>query len=152
MAELILIEELRAYLVAQGVVRLAEGAGGALPPCWLDPEDGAPEPDAADDATVTLTGPLTIPQEWQTGTMLEERIVDVVVRARSSARAELIQRQIKGQLEEKVNVFLGALRIEHCKLWRGDQKLASDETTYTRMQSFRIAARVKSLAGLPYAP
>jgi hypothetical protein len=156
MADLFLIREVRAYLIAQGVVQAAETAstGDYSPPrCWLDPRDGAPEPKVAsgEDAVVTITSTLTIPGEWLEGRYLEQRIVEITTRAGSSERAELVQRQIRNVLEEQVNTFFGDLRIESSKLWRGDQKISSDATSYTRSQSFVIAARVKSLAGLPYA-
>lgn len=151
MADLILIEQVQAYLVAQGVVRLPN-TSGPVPMCWLDPRDGAPEPKAPEAVTVTLIPSLTIPGSWLEGVVLEEKIVDIMVRSKFSAPGELVQRQIRGQLEERKNIFFGTLRVEWSKQWRGIQRVTSDETSYTTVQSFRIACRVKSLAGLPYAP
>ncbi len=152
MADLILIEQLRAYLVAQGIVR-AWKAIGTLPQCILDPRDGAPEPagQAYADATVTLqqTGHVVRPSDEE---FLEEPVVDVTVRAYRSQDAELLQRRIRNALNGEELLTAGTLLIEWARVWRGDQPLWSDATSYTRRQSFRFGMRVKALAGLPYAP
>lgn len=151
MADLLVAEEVQTYLIAQGIVR-DPPVPGPLPPCWIDPDEGAPEPAEDVEATVTLFSIGEIPQEWLEGTFLQERVLDVVVRARHPRDGELLQRDIRVALEEKKNVMFGQLRIEWSKLFRGVQYLDSDHESHRTLQSFRIAARMKSLAGLPYVP
>lgn len=152
MPELILIEEIRDQLVTDGVGQLPQAAPSTVvPSIWLHPRDGAPEPRAGEDATLTLIATGQVPNREHEG-FLEERVVDVVVRSRKSKPGELLQRVVRSKLHDRREFFLSDLRVEWSMLWRGTQPLASDETSYTTVQSFRIAARTKSLAGLPYAP
>lgn len=165
MPELVLIEELGDYLVAQGVARAGNGPVGALPPVWLAPIDGVPQPDGDDTAAVTLSPNTVIPGEWLEG-FLEERAIDVYVRADDSRIGELLQRQVRRLLDERKEIFVGALRLEWSKhfsgphpirLAAGSSDVAGDSSapasrTYDTVQTFRMAARVKSLAGQPYAP
>lgn len=151
MADLFLVEQLRAYLVAQGIVRNAETTG-PLPPCWMNPRDGAREPTGSDLAAVTLIQTLAIPQPGEVQRFLEEPIVDVVVRATSDPRAQLLHRQIRGVLADRDLFTMGSLLVERCLVWRMDQPTGQNDKTYSRTGSFRFLVRVKALAGLPYAP
>lgn len=152
MANLHLIEELRAQLITDGTVQAQTAAPSTtLPSVWLWPRDGAPEPRAGENITVTLRPGAEVPGDWHEG-FLEERIVEVIVRSRTAAPGELVQRTVRGLLHDKREYFLNNLRVEWSHLWRGTQPVTSDETSYTTIQSFHVACRVKSLAGLPYAP
>lgn len=151
MADLHLIEELRAQLITSGVVQAQTAAPSlTVPSVWLEPRDGVPEPRTGENVTVTLREGTEIPGEWLEG-FLEERVVDVIVRSRQSAPGKLVQRSVRGLLHDRREFFLGGLRVEWSHVWRGTQLLGSDETAYTTLQAFRVACRVKSLAGLPYA-
>lgn len=153
MSDLIVIEELKAYLIAHGVVQDQPGVpGSALPVVWLDPRDGAPEPESRTaPPTVTLRRGVDVVlpalHEW-----LDSPVVDVIVRAHRAPQGELVQRQIKHLLHEKKLLVVGQLQTEYIEVWRGTQPLAADGTSYTTLQSFRIEARVKALAGIPYVP
>lgn len=154
MADLFLIEEFRAYLIAQGIVR-AYGTAGTLPQCVLAPRDGAPEPyplgKTYADAVVTLeqTGHVVRgPMEE----FLEEAIVSVTTRAFRSQDAELIQRRIRNIVNGEELLTMGALLVEWARVWIGDQPLAADSVSHTRRQAFRFGIRVKALAGVPYTP
>lgn len=146
MAELILASEVRAYLVAQNAVTAAEAGLVTRPPCWVDPREGAPEPASfADaDAVVTLLTGLEIAPPVMEN-FRQERVLEVVVRAYSRPRAELVQRQIRGLLAGKRLITMGQLLVQQSELWRGVQVLAADEASWTLTQSFRIDARVVSL-------
>lgn len=151
MTDLIVIEQFRAYLVAQGVVRNWESSANGLPQCILDPRDGAPEAQGQgyEDAVVTLTRTGLTPQrpleEFQ-----EDAHVECIVRAYRSPDAELIQRRVRASIDGLKLFMMGALIVEWARVFTGDQPLGSDETSYSRMQTFMIRSRVKSLAGLPY--
>lgn len=147
MANLDLAEQVRAYLVTAGAVSAGESGTSTPPPCWFDPRDGAPEPPMGDDqnaAVVTLLTGLEIPGTMNEG-FIQERVLEVRVRAKTRPRAELIQRQIRGLINEKKNTLMGALLVEQALLWRGVQPIASDETSWTLTQSFRVMFRITSL-------
>lgn len=151
MSDLIAVEELRTYLVAQGVVRSWQATANGLPQCILNPRDGAPEPQGEDyqDATVTLARIGQVPPNVQEE-FLEDALVECIVRAYRSPDAEMIQRRIRAQLNGLRLFTMGSLIVEWARVFTGDQPLGSDETSYTRMQTFLIQARVRSLAGAPY--
>lgn len=162
MPDLIVIEELQDYLVAQGVGQLPSAAPSTgLPVVILAPRDGAPLPRTGENATITLIDTMlrapTGLEPW-----LEETFVDVIVRSRTASPGKLIQRTIHGliapfdQTGGRKNWMMGALRVEYSTEWRGDQPLPTREAvtesnpriTYDRVQSFRFGCRRKILAGL----
>lgn len=147
MAELFVLEELRAYLISEGVVQ-AQNAPRSLvkPSIWLDPKDGIPIPRDGENMTVTLidtllTGPPNL-EEW-----LEEAFIDVRVRSRTAAPGKLLQRQIRGLIAPQGERFgrkhwlMNDLLVEYSTSWRGDQRLPNDEHGWNRVQSFRFGVR-----------
>lgn len=145
--DLIIADEICDYLADEGVVTPAEDGDTTPPPCFTDPREGAlalPMPDGADALVVINTG-VEIPGEWLEGDFLANRAIEFVVRAQSRAAAELIQRQIRGKMEEKKNLTMGRLLVESSKLWRGTQLIASDADSYTLSQSFLVEVRIASL-------
>lgn len=169
MADLIVVQELQAYLVAQGVGQLP-GATPSLtvPSIWLAPRDGAPLPreDKATKAplehvTVTLKDPmLTSPsslEEW-----MEEAFIDIIVRAHQSAACQLVHRQIRGLIVPydasggRKQWMMNNLLVEYSDQWRMEQELpmlrsvaqTDAHATYDRVASYRFACRRKVLAGL----
>lgn len=153
MSDLILIEQFRQYLVDQGVVRAWGDSANGLPQCILQPRDGAPEAQgqAYQDATVTLTKigqqPPAPLEEF-----LEDALVQCITRAYKAVDAELIQRRIRAVANGQKLFVMGTLTVEWARVFAGDQPLGSDETSYTRMQTFMLQARTRSLAGTPYWP
>lgn len=163
MAELIVIEELMDYLIAQGVAQDKNTAVfTSVPSIWLDPRDGAPLPRDGEGAVITLRETLTIPpsslEEWMMRTT-----VDVIVRARTARPGRLIQRQIHNLLVPyadssggRKQFTIGALLVERCWEWRGDQPLPQRQSigetdphrTYDRVASYMFDVRRKILAGL----
>lgn len=147
MAELFVLEELRAFLIAQGVAQAQNATPSTvLPSVWLNPRDGAPLPRAGEDVTVTLidtntTGPPEL-EAW-----IEETFVDIFVRSRKLPAGRLVQRQIRGLLSPIGDLYgrkhwtMGGLLVEYSTIWRGDQPVGADADTYTRVQSFRFGVR-----------
>ena len=151
MADLSLLTELREHLVDAGLVRRAGDAGSA-PECYRQQLHGTPEPSTPDTTVVELVAGPNIPGRHDADRFLEERVVNVKVRSTDALEAEVLQRAIRNLIAEKRSVFFGELRIEWCRVWRGDQPTGSNAKYFERTQAFRIAARVKSLAGQPYTP
>lgn len=171
MADLILIEELQAYLVAQGIGQLP-GATPSLsvPSIWLLPRDGAALPRNLEkvggsgwtgETTITLrdtnlSGPPGL-EAW-----IEEAFVDIITRAPQAGTGKLIQRQIKGLLSPfdrhngRAQWMMSNLLVEQSMEWRGDQELPQRQSiaegdphvTYDRVASYRFRCRRKILAGL----
>jgi hypothetical protein len=154
MPELYVLEELKAYLISQGVAQAQDATPSlTIPSLWLNPRDGAPAPrraasggDYLEAATVTLidtntSGPVGM-EAW-----IEETFVDVVVRSRTAAPGKLIQRQVRGKLAPIGDLYgrkhwtMGALLVEYSTLWRGDQPVDADDVSYRRVQSFRFGVR-----------
>lgn len=143
--DLIPAEQLKAYLIAQGVVQdQSVNPSSTIPGVWMNPRDEAPEPRAGENVAVTILDGPEIPREWLEG-FLQEKVFDFVVRSRKKVDGVLIQRKIRAAFEEQKGVNFGQLRIEWSKLFRGEQPVTADETSYTSIQSFRIAYRTVSL-------
>lgn len=153
MPELLAVDELGAYLVAQGVAQdRNDPLSATAPSLWIRPRQAAPEPrdldpengDTEDEgATVTLsTTRVGMPSPMES--WLEETLVDVIVRARSVKRAEMLHRTIRGLLTPgdqpggKKAWDMGALHVQHSLLWRPEQELPTTNNglTYDRVQSF----------------
>lgn len=144
-SDLIPAEQIKAYLVAQGIGQDNENPTSLnVPGIWLNPRENAPEPRAGENATLTVYVGPEIPGDWYEG-FWQERLFDFVVRARKEPQGELIQRKIRAAFEEKKAVMFGQLRVEWVKLDRGEQPVSSDETSYTSIQGFRICYRIASL-------
>src|SRR4051794_28428379 len=119
MPDLIVVEELQDYLVAQGAGQLPAAAPSlTLPSVWLSPRDGAPEPRDGENATITLidTNLAAAPdlEAW-----IEEAYVDVIVVARQNAAAKLIHRGIRDLIHPmsahggKKQWTMGVLLVEY---------------------------------------
>lgn len=164
------VDELRDYLIAQGVVHVQDAAASTmLPSIWVDPRDGAPEPRDGEDITVTLRDTMLAAAD-QLEAWIEEAYVDVIVRSRTPAPGRLVQRSIRNLIHPisahggKKQWTMGGLLVEYSTIWRSDQKLAglndaagdrgvmSEHPTYDRVASYRFGCRRKALAGLPTVP
>lgn len=163
--ELILVEELQAYLVAQGIGQLPDPAAHppslTLPSVWLLPRDGAPLPRAGENVTITIRDPnLTGPSDLEA--WIEESFIDIIVRSRQAGAGKLVQRSIRKLIIPfdshggRKQWMMNSLLVEQSMMWRGDQELPQRQSiaegdshlTYDRIQSFRFRCRRKILAGL----
>lgn len=161
MAELLVIDELRAYLIAQGIAQDNNAPPSAvIPSIWVKPMEGEPEPrlpDGGEVAAITLVDTLLrSPSDLEQ--FMEEAFVEVVVRSWSPSAGELIQRQIRGLIVPgdasggRKMWMMNNLLVEYSTMWRGDQSLGATSLSYARTQSFRFGCRRKSLSGFPYVP
>jgi len=160
MTGLLVVNEFRAYLIAEGIVQDGNDPPSlTLPSIWAQPRDGALLPREDEGITVTLIdvgigGPNSL-EPW-----IEEAFVDVMVRARSVGVGQLIHRAIRTLISPadlpggRKMWQMGALLVECSDQWRKEQPLPPVEggLTYDRVQSFRFVARTKALRGEPYVP
>jgi hypothetical protein len=165
-ADLILIEQLQDYLIAQGVGQAQDQAvSTSVPTIWLQPRDGYPQPREGETATISLVDTLLSSPPGEA--WFEETFVDIVIRSRSAPTGKLLHRTIRGLLAPidqpwgRMMWTMGALLVEYSTGWRGEQPLAiasrnpqvnNNLVTHDRVASYRFGCRRKSLAGLPYVP
>lgn len=160
MADLHVVEELRAYLIAQGVAQDWNiAASTTVPGIMLQPRDGAPLPRDGENATITIVdtslGPPHALEAW-----IEETFVDVIVRSRTAAPGKLIHRSIRGLIHpisahggRQMWTMAGIDPVEYSTMWRPEQPLPPPQdgrniSTYDRIASYRFGVRRKTLAGL----
>ncbi len=166
------VDELLAYLLAEGVGVDFNTPSLVLPCLLADPIDGAPAPRAGQEvATVTLRDTMLAGPAGGAEAYIEESFVDVIVRALDPATAKLIHRSIRGLLHPigdnhgRQLWTMGGLLVELSTMWRAEQPLdeASDQLSgsgsarpdpvgWSRIASYRFEVRRKALAGQPYAP
>lgn len=147
----IVVEQLQAFLVAQGIAQLpGTEPPGAKPSIWTMPRQGAAMPRTQNGEwlelqTITLNdahlqGPPN-QEAW-----LKDTFIDVIVRAKNAGEGKLTLRGIEnllhpvGKYAGRANWIMGELRVLHSKIWRSEQPLPPVENglTYDRVASFRI--------------
>lgn len=165
--ELIVVNELQDYLVAQAVAQMpATAPSTTRPAVYANPLDGAALPRqtagdaAAESAAITLRS-VSRPAPDVNEEAWEEEAVEVIVLAAAEETAELLQRQLRRLLAPagtpggRKMWTMGALLVESCAVWTGSQPMPVDPSRFQgfgRTQTFLFTCRVKSLAGLPYTP
>lgn len=163
---MIVVEELQAYLVAQGIGRMPQSAEEltepvATPSIYLLPRQEAPAPIQKDDdewlETVTVTlddtnlqGPPGV-ETW-----LEDAFIAVTTRAKNAAEGKLVQRAIKNLLHPaatsrpvgRCNWTMNTLTVQFSAVWRGDQRLplVDNGKTYDRVAYYRFRCARSDLA------
>jgi hypothetical protein len=157
---LIVVEQLQAYLVTQGIGQLPSvDPSTTLPSVWLMPRQGAAMPrtnggEWLETQTITLHDPnLTGPpgvEAW-----LEDTFVDIIVRSRNAGEGKLLHRTIAGLLHPvgvapvgKRNWTMGGLHLLYSSIWRREQALPTVENglTYDRVASYRFRCARSDLA------
>lgn len=153
MTDLGICEQFRQHLITNSVARSDMNTAGALPPVILNPVEGPPQPDfkgalKADQAFITIRLTGTAPTDHLEG-FLEEPIVEVIVRAKSWPTGEMLQRVIRGLVNDRKDFMLGSLHVQWCLLWRGVQPVpltsGAVSETFDLTQSFRFQVRVAEL-------
>lgn len=168
MADLYVVQELRTYLIAQGVAQDAASAPSlTVPSIHVDPFDGAPLPRRSvagaqiEKGTITILDTMASPAA-QLEAWIEETYIDIVVRHRDPAACRSILRAIRELIHPNASNggrkdwFMNSLRVENSWIWKGEQPLPfaeqGDTDVISRVTSFCFACRRKSLQNLPYAP
>jgi hypothetical protein len=160
MPELLVVEELQDYLVAQGVGTLPTAKGSestTVPSIWLNPRDGAAAPRVEGEIMVSLVdtqlGSVAGLEAW-----LEEAFIDVTVATKHAARAKMVHRQIRNLIHPieahggRTNWMMSDLLVELSTVWRPEQPLTMTDAFYARIASYRFQCRRKALAGTPDLP
>lgn len=140
-------EEIRKYLVDEGVVTNGEDGDDAPPPCWYDPRDGAmnmPIPGGAESVVILLTG-QGIVNPFLEARFLQDIPLEVIVRSKNRPTCVFLHRTIFGLMAEKENLLMGDLLIERSSHFREVQEIAKDADSWTLSQSFRVSYRRESL-------
>lgn len=118
-----LAEELRQYLVAQGICRYPKvPPSGTLVPCYAERLEGAPDPNSltGNEATNTLVHIAQnggIGSQAYLGEAFEEPYLDIVVRTDKEENVAVgleVQRKIVRALNDKVEFDMGDVRVNHC--------------------------------------
>lgn len=149
-----LLDELRAELVARGLVRYpnTRGEDPSLPPLWLHPRDGVPAPGAGQPPTMHpslvlgafLTGgTASVPY---VGFLEQARTIDVRLRAKTASDAIDKARQLEGVLDDQRHYMLGQLLVEQSLTWRPAGLLGSDDQGYDFVMAFAFDVRRASYA------
>jgi hypothetical protein len=152
----VVIEQLQAYLVEQGIGQLPGSAPSAsLPSVWTQPRQGAAMPRQGDleRTTVTLNDPhLAGPPgiaAW-----LEDAFVDVTIRSLNAGEGKLLHRTIAGLLapigkvEGRKHWTMGTLLVQESRIWRREQALPPVDSgvTYDRVASYIFRCARSDLA------
>jgi hypothetical protein len=127
-----LLSDLRAYLIAQGIVRKPSVAG-ALPPMWLEPKLGVPAPGEGVNATEVgdpvlgafLTGGFAQPPYM--GSWLRQPIVQINLRATSPQTIQAAELAITKRLTDKRDWTMGTQYVVESEQWQALQRIGSDE-------------------------
>lgn len=147
----IVVDELLAYLVAQGVAQVpATEPVGVKPSIWLMPREGAAMPRSKDGVwletqTVTLNDENLMGPPGQEA-WLKDAFVDVTVRSKNASEGKLLHRLIEGLLAPigilggRKDWVMNTLRVQSSSVWRQEQPLPPVDggLTYDRVASYRI--------------
>ena len=161
MADLIVIEELQDYLIAQGIGNDPDTAPStSVPRVYLKGRDGARLPAIPDETTTIVLSDTLLAPAASLEAFLEEAFVDIVVRSTSAATGKLTHRAIRNLLHPNAahggrkQWMMGDLLVQYSTIWRGEQELPpppgsadsrSDVRTYDRVASYRIGCARSSL-------
>lgn len=162
MADLFVVTELKAYLIAQAVGQAFDTAVSlTVPSIQVDTADGAPLPRTGEGGTVTLVdtklAAAATLEAW-----IQETFVDIIVRHRHPLACRQIHRAIYDLLVPNDSNggrkiwFMNDLLVEYSTGWRGEQPLPypteGQTDVVSRVASYRFGCRRKSLAGTPLVP
>lgn len=143
---LIVVEELHAYLITQGVAQAPDAVPSeTVPSVFLQPRQDAPTPREGENQTVTLvdtnlSGPPGV-EAW-----LQDCFIDIIVRSRNDAEGKLLHRAIHGllapigQLGGRKHWRMNELLVQESRMWRQERPMPTVENglTYDRAASFQF--------------
>jgi hypothetical protein len=137
-----LLIDLRAYLIAQGLVRKPSVAGAA-PPCWLEPMLGVPAPG---EGQGTEVGDPVL-GVYQTGGFVlgpymdsyaRQPIVQLNFRGKNPQTINALELQITKLLVDRRDWTMGASYLVESSLWQALQLVASDTQGFEFSSAYRF--------------
>lgn len=140
----LLIDGIRSYLIAEGVVRDPRTAGN-LPPCWRSPRYGVPAPGEGEGAEVgatTVVGlfPTTgVAREPYDASVLRTDGLDVRIRSKTAPAAIQLDDAIRAKLVDKRALTLAAgFQVVEVRLERPLGLIVSDEQGFDFVAGYLI--------------
>jgi hypothetical protein len=138
-----LLDYIRDYLVAEGIVRKPDVAG-ELPPLWREPQDGAPAPGERDGVYNDDSAVLSI---FDTGGIARAayspwryRTVDFWLRLAKPPLFEQLSAEVTdafcGDQAAKFGWSMAGLDVIESREWRPWGRLGSDENGWTYVAAF----------------
>lgn len=134
-----LLDNLRQYLINQGVVR-APRVAGPLPPMWIAPRFGCPAPGQTDglnaptevgnDLVVAIVPTTDIPPARYEG-WLRRNHVQFIIRARIAPLALSFENTVRANINDRRGWMMASVPIIESLIFRGLQPLGSDNLGYT---------------------
>lgn len=130
-----LLEDMRDYLCSQSVIRKPSTPNSSLPPCFLEPRDGAPAPGSK---TGTENHPGAIVSAYVTGgvphapyeSFLKKTVIDFHIRTRSAVTAYTIEADLRKFLSDRRGWTMGSQRVEESMQTRPLSRVGSDSAGY----------------------
>lgn len=140
----LLIDALRDYLIAQGVVRDPRTAGN-LPPCWRSPKFGVPAPGEGEgsevgaNAVVGLFPTTGVAREPYDASVLRTDGLDVRIRSRTAPAAIELDDAIRAKLVDKrALTLITGFQVVEVRLERPLGLVVSDEQGFDFVAGYLI--------------
>lgn len=143
MPQPLLIDAVRSYLIAQGLVRDPRTAGSA-PPCWRNPRNGVPAPgegaapEVGPTVVVGLFQATGIAREPYEASVLRTDGLDIRIRSTTAPAAIQLDDSIRAALSDKRAISLGTLPIVEARLERPLALVESDEQGFDFIAGYLI--------------
>jgi hypothetical protein len=140
-----LLNDLRTYLVAQGVARVPRTAGSA-PPLWLEPRNGVPAPGEGQNSTergadavlgVYLNPAGGIPARPFESSMRAD-VIELRYRTSKASVAADLEQQVRAALIDKRDLIFGSQRVIDIEEWRALTRIGSDDQGFEFLSSYVI--------------
>lgn len=138
-----LLDELRTYLVSQGLVRLPR-VTGSVPPMWLEPRGGVPAPGESPSGNPTEIGTDAVIGAYENGgippgpynSFQRQDIVQFWVRVKSAPYAKDFERSLRLLLNDKRAWQMAGEQVIESELHVAMQLLTSDAQAFTYTLSY----------------
>lgn len=127
-----LLSDMRAYLIAQGIVRKPSVAG-AVPPMWLEPKLGVPAPGEGNNPTEVgdpvlggfTTGGFALGPYQDS--FARQPILQINYRGNSPQAIQALELEITKRLADKRDWMMATTYLVESSLWQPLQRIGSDE-------------------------
>lgn len=134
-----LLDNIRQYLINNGVVRDPRDGTNTLPPLWISPRFGAPAPgqtegikavEVGNPVVAALDDATDIPPARYEG-FLRNSHVTLEVRARTAQQAKAFENQVRALLNDKRGWMMVNVPVNESLLYRGFQPISRSNLAFT---------------------